>query len=94
MSETTFFHAPVMEREVVAVFAPVPAGTIVDATLGGAGHAVALLESRADLSVLGVDRDDVAIEAASMRLAGFGADRKSTRLNSSHEWISRMPSSA
>ena len=23
-----------------------------------------------------------------------GADRKSTRLNSSHEWISRMPSSA
>ena len=24
----------------------------------------------------------------------MGADRKSTRLNSSHEWISRMPSSA
>ena len=24
----------------------------------------------------------------------FLADRKSTRLNSSHEWISRMPSSA
>ena len=26
--------------------------------------------------------------------SGGGADRKSTRLNSSHEWISRMPSSA
>ena len=25
---------------------------------------------------------------------GCGSDRKSTRLNSSHEWISRMPSSA
>ena len=25
---------------------------------------------------------------------GDGLDRKSTRLNSSHEWISRMPSSA
>ena len=25
---------------------------------------------------------------------GVGVDRKSTRLNSSHEWISRMPSSA
>ena len=25
---------------------------------------------------------------------GSGKDRKSTRLNSSHEWISRMPSSA
>ena len=27
-------------------------------------------------------------------LCGDGLDRKSTRLNSSHEWISRMPSSA
>ena len=27
-------------------------------------------------------------------LARLGEDRKSTRLNSSHEWISRMPSSA
>ena len=26
--------------------------------------------------------------------ANFLEDRKSTRLNSSHEWISRMPSSA
>ena len=25
---------------------------------------------------------------------GYSLDRKSTRLNSSHEWISRMPSSA
>ena len=25
---------------------------------------------------------------------GLAQDRKSTRLNSSHEWISRMPSSA
>ena len=28
------------------------------------------------------------------RSAAIGSDRKSTRLNSSHEWISRMPSSA
>ena len=27
-------------------------------------------------------------------VAAVEADRKSTRLNSSHEWISRMPSSA
>mgnify|MGYP003344994133 CR=1 FL=1 len=27
-------------------------------------------------------------------LERLGVDRKSTRLNSSHEWISRMPSSA
>ena len=28
------------------------------------------------------------------QILGDGLDRKSTRLNSSHEWISRMPSSA
>ena len=33
-------------------------------------------------------------ESAVRESAVLGADRKSTRLNSSHEWISRMPSSA
>ena len=34
------------------------------------------------------------IEGLLQRLGKKGEDRKSTRLNSSHEWISRMPSSA
>ena len=34
------------------------------------------------------------ITLASLALGWIGEDRKSTRLNSSHEWISRMPSSA
>src|ERR1044071_965304 len=34
------------------------------------------------------------LDVAVGELAVFGLDRKSTRLNSSHEWISRMPSSA
>ena len=33
-------------------------------------------------------------EETVLALAGVDLDRKSTRLNSSHEWISRMPSSA
>ena len=37
------------------------------------------------------DRDDMEIIHLEERTA---EDRKSTRLNSSHEWISRMPSSA
>ena len=41
-----------------------------------------------ELATVGVDEDD------NDPLAGFPIDRKSTRLNSSHEWISRMPSSA
>jgi len=72
MSATPFHHLPVMVDEIVEPFATVPAGCVLDATLGGGGHARALLESRADLSVLGVDRDAAAIEAARERLAGFG----------------------
>ena len=41
-------------------------------------------------------RDDALYSTVSdgRRYAGMEQDRKSTRLNSSHEWISRMPSSA
>ncbi len=59
----TFTHRPVMLDEIVAVFATVPAGVILDATLGGGGHSEALLESRPDLSIIGVDRDPEALAA-------------------------------
>jgi 16S rRNA (cytosine1402-N4)-methyltransferase len=68
----TYRHLPVMRDEIVAAFATVPAGTIVDATLGGGGHAAAILASRDDLSVRGVDRDQAALDAAAAHLAPFG----------------------
>ena len=37
---------------------------------------------------------NILIAAIPAGLAGFALDRKSTRLNSSHEFVSRMPSSA
>ena len=37
--------------------------------------------------------DDFVVDESSI-VGGASSDRKSTRLNSSHEWISRMPSSA
>ena len=41
------------------------------------------------------DHFDIAYELeATLRSRSKTADQKSTRLNSSHEWISRMPSSA
>jgi 16S rRNA (cytosine1402-N4)-methyltransferase len=67
-----FEHAPVMVDEITAVFASVPSGTVVDATLGGGGHTAALLDSRDDLDVLGIDQDQDALEAATTRLAGYG----------------------
>jgi 16S rRNA (cytosine1402-N4)-methyltransferase len=65
-------HEPVMVREVVAVFGSVPAGTVLDATLGGGGHAAALLDEYPALSLLGIDRDDEALAAAARRLERFG----------------------
>jgi 16S rRNA (cytosine1402-N4)-methyltransferase len=67
-----FEHAPVMVDEITAVFATVPAGTVVDATLGGGGHSAALLDSRDDLDVLGIDQDRDALDAATARLAVYG----------------------
>lgn len=66
-----FTHQPVLLEEVTELFASVPAGVIVDATLGGAGHAAALLTARSDLAILGIDRDPIARAAAAQRLAGF-----------------------
>lgn len=64
-----FRHDPVMVSEIVDIFAPVPPGVLIDATVGGGGHSAALLEDRSDVSVLGIDRDPSALEAASERLA-------------------------
>jgi 16S rRNA (cytosine1402-N4)-methyltransferase len=61
-----------MAAEIVQAFGPVPAGVVLDATLGGGGHAAALLAARADLRVLGLDRDPAALAAAMARLAEFG----------------------
>jgi 16S rRNA (cytosine1402-N4)-methyltransferase len=69
----SFSHNPVMVAEVVDAFAPVPAGLLVDGTVGGGGHAGALLEALRDNVVLGLDRDAEAVAAAGERLSGYGA---------------------
>ena len=68
-----FAHRPVMLDEVVATFAPVPAGTVIDATLGGGGHAAALLTAHRHLQVVGIDQDADARRAAGARLEPFGS---------------------
>jgi len=71
MSEA-FPHEPVMAAEVVDLLSVVPDGLVLDATLGGAGHARALLESNPGLRLLGIDRDPIAVAAATGELAMFG----------------------
>ena len=71
-TERDFHHSPVMGSEIVRLFADVPAGVIVDATLGGGGHAALLLAARPDRRLLGLDRDPAALAAAGVALAPFG----------------------
>ena len=67
--------SPSVERAVAAHRTPV----IVDATLGLGGHTEALLTKFPELIVIGIDRDEIALERARRRLAPFG-----TRFKSSH----------
>ncbi|MBW3645667.1 MAG: 16S rRNA (cytosine(1402)-N(4))-methyltransferase RsmH [Actinobacteria bacterium] len=71
MSETAYHHRPVLLHEVIDLFGPVPPGTVVDATVGGGGHARALLEAHDHLSVVGLDRDPRAVAVAAERLSEF-----------------------
>ncbi len=67
-----FTHRSVLVAEVLAALQPRPAGRYVDGTLGGGGHAAAILAASSPTGWLyGCDRDSAAVEAASRRLAGF-----------------------
>ncbi len=73
MTPRQFNHAPVLEDETIEILAASPAGIVVDTTLGGAGHAAALLDAAPHLSVVGIDQDPLARSAAEERLAPYGA---------------------
>ncbi|HZN93624.1 MAG TPA: 16S rRNA (cytosine(1402)-N(4))-methyltransferase RsmH [Myxococcales bacterium] len=66
-----FEHRTVLLHEAVQLLQPGPGKVIVDGTVGGGGHAAALLERGAQ--VIGLDKDARALEAAAERLAPFGA---------------------
>ncbi|HSH96425.1 MAG TPA: 16S rRNA (cytosine(1402)-N(4))-methyltransferase RsmH [Roseimicrobium sp.] len=69
---TNFIHKPVMEAEVLEALAPRTDGRYVDGTLGGAGHATAILRASAPSGWLyGCDQDGAAISVAEQRLAEF-----------------------
>jgi 16S rRNA (cytosine1402-N4)-methyltransferase len=65
-------HVPVMLPEVLEALAVRPGGRYVDCTLGGAGHAEAILErSQPGGTLVGIDADPAAIERGTERLARF-----------------------
>lgn len=77
-----FHHISVMASEALTLLCPERGGVFVDGTLGGGGHAYQVLSRLPEGAKLyGIDRDAVAIEAASERLAEFGTKFKAIHGN-------------
>ena len=81
VTEETFQHTPVMPDEVLRWLRPECGGVFLDATVGGAGHAIRLLEAGSAVRVIGIDQDAEAIEAARRKLASAGERVKLIRAN-------------
>src|SRR5438552_7445157 len=71
-SQRLVVHRSVLVAEVVEFLNVRPDGTYIDATLGGGGHAEAILQRLARGKVLGIDRDPAALGHAQGRLQAFG----------------------
>jgi 16S rRNA (cytosine1402-N4)-methyltransferase len=85
-----FVHKPVMVAEVLNALKPKPTGRYADGTVGGAGHAEAMLVATSPTGWLyGCDRDGAAIEWARERLARFAGRFEIRRGNFSElcEWV-------
>ena len=68
-----FEHRPVMVEEVTEIFTAGPPGGVLDATVGGGGHARALLSALPELRLIGLDQDADAVVAARAALSPYGA---------------------
>ena len=70
-----FCHQSVLLEATIDALQPARGGLYVDCTLGAGGHSLGILKaSQGQCSVLGLDRDQEAIEAATERIraAGYG----------------------
>jgi 16S rRNA (cytosine1402-N4)-methyltransferase len=67
------YHVPVLAEKIVELFDDVGPGVVIDATLGGGGHAAAILSANGRVRLVGIDRDPAARAAAAKRLAPLGS---------------------
>ncbi len=69
----TYCHTPVLLQEVISGLNPQPGQNFIDGTVGGGGHALAILQATAPNGrLLAFDRDQGALSAARENLAQFG----------------------
>lgn len=71
-----FHHLPVLLNECLDGLAIRPNGVYVDCTLGGAGHSSEIFKRLDGGTLVGIDRDADAIEAASARMAALNGRTK------------------
>lgn len=64
-------HRPVLLKESIEIFTSNEGKIYVDCTLGGGGHAKEILKRREDIYLIGIDKDDDAIEIAKENLREF-----------------------
>lgn len=87
-------HLPVMMDRIVGLFAPAVSNegaVLVDATLGLGGHTAALMSAYPQLRIVGIDRDQSAIEIASKNLsAQFGSEAVTARVQFVHAVYDRI----
>ena len=65
-------HKPVLCKEVVELLDPQPGRIYVDGTVGLGGHSLALLDGQSDIRLVGVDKDEKALEISRERLSTYG----------------------
>ena len=85
---TEFHHVSVLLDECIEGLNIRPDGIYVDGTLGGAGHSSQIVKRLTTGRLIGIDRDPVALKAASERLAAY-ADRV-TLVHSNFSEIARV----
>ena len=77
MNEISEQHYSVMRERCIELLSPAISRAekpvVVDATLGLGGHTEVLLETFSHLTVIGIDRDEVALARAKKRLERFGS---------------------
>jgi 16S rRNA (cytosine1402-N4)-methyltransferase len=77
-----FEHVPVLYNEVMEALNVQPDGIYVDGTVGGGGHSSGICERLSENGTLiAVDRDTAALEAAGARLAEYGCNKKFIHAN-------------
>ncbi len=64
-------HIPVLLNETIKYLNINPSGIYVDMTLGGGGHAEAILEKLTDGELIGFDQDEFAIQKTTARLSQY-----------------------